>query len=148
MQAKKFWKNLSFVGIFKATDGKSRIRIPKSSVRCTGPRIRIRTKMSRIRNTGFSILWCHLITISILFLKRRMTDSYDAAIIPLGSDTQLRDRWEIYKFYCFFFNDKYYRKRMHLEILQVHEFSWWCEDWPSSGRHGCLCSSPWYVNLF
>ncbi len=56
---KKIRKNLFFVGILSATDEKkSRFRIQsripiwirKSVVR--GPRIRIRTKMSRIHNTA------------------------------------------------------------------------------------------------
>jgi hypothetical protein len=91
MQAKKLRRKLIFFcwPILKATDGKSRIRIRKSSVWIQG-------SGSAPKFHGSVTLVLHIlmpINDSFdTFFQRRMTDSYDAAIIPLGSDTQLRDR--------------------------------------------------------
>ncbi len=64
---KKSWadkienKNKFFVDILKVNDENSRIRIqgpnPDSLARGLDPRIRIQTKMSWIRNIGFSEPW-------------------------------------------------------------------------------------------
>ncbi len=137
-------RNFFFFCHLKATDGKSRIPIRKSSVRI--PR-------SGYENVTDPEHWfLHIVmqfngSFEIFFFKgewRTVTMLPSSRwVLTLNLETG-----ETLKKFLLFFMIITIGSVPHLEILQVHEFSWWCEDWPSSGRHGCLCSSPWYVNLF